>query len=178
VSVFVIEDLRDSNKEVLTGGLVVDCIVVFQTGSANQEPASGSKLVFLIEASAVNMSLAMLLSRASLRAKPSIGGKASMRALSSLSSLSPDLVGLLPPVPSYPVIPASDFGPFTEYSVIHTDRSLNLMSDPFQRVMRDLNSLLKYTYNAEKVAIIPGYVYFSSPTLEKQTVSYFAPFTM
>ena len=56
----------------------------------------------------------------------------------------------------YDVIPASDFGAFKEYSVIHTDRSLNLMSDPFQRVMRDLNQLLKVTYNAEKVAIIPG----------------------
>ena len=58
----------------------------------------------------------------------------------------------------YPVISKADFGSFKEYSVIHTDRSLNLMSDPFQRVMRDLNSLLKYTYNADKVVIIPGYV--------------------
>jgi hypothetical protein len=57
----------------------------------------------------------------------------------------------------YPVISKQDFGKFKEYSVIHTDRSLNLMSDPFQRVMRDLNELLKVTYNAEKVAIIPGY---------------------
>jgi alanine-glyoxylate transaminase/serine-glyoxylate transaminase/serine-pyruvate transaminase len=30
------------------------------------------------------------------------------------------------------------------------------MSDPFQRVMRDLNQLLKVTYNADKVVIIPG----------------------
>lgn len=58
----------------------------------------------------------------------------------------------------YPVIPSLDFGAFREYSVIHTDRSLNLMSDPFQRVMRDLNDLLKVTYNADKVAIIPGCV--------------------
>jgi hypothetical protein len=57
---------------------------------------------------------------------------------------------------SYEVIPKSDFGPFKEYSVIHTDRSLNLMSDPFQRVMRDLNQLLKVTYNADKVVIVPG----------------------
>jgi hypothetical protein len=58
----------------------------------------------------------------------------------------------------YNVIPKSDFGAFKEYSVIHTDRSLNLMSDPFQRVMRDLNELLKVTYNADKVVILPGYV--------------------
>jgi hypothetical protein len=56
----------------------------------------------------------------------------------------------------YDVIPKSDHGTFKEYSVIHTDRSLNLMSDPFQRVMRDLNKLLKHTYNADKVVIIPG----------------------
>lgn len=56
----------------------------------------------------------------------------------------------------YDVIPKKDFGVYKEYSVIHTDRSLNLMSDPFQRVMRDLNQLLKTTYNADKVVIIPG----------------------
>ena len=56
----------------------------------------------------------------------------------------------------YDVIPKDDFGEYSEYSVIFTNRALNLMSDPFQRVMRDLNNLLKETYNAEKVAIIPG----------------------
>lgn len=59
---------------------------------------------------------------------------------------------------NYTVVPKKDFGTFKEYSVIHTDRSLNLMSDPFCRVMRDLNQLLKHTYNADKVVIIPGYV--------------------
>lgn len=58
----------------------------------------------------------------------------------------------------YPVIPESDHGALKEYSVIHTDRSLNLMSVPFGKVMRDLDALLKHTYNANKVAIIPGYV--------------------
>jgi hypothetical protein len=57
---------------------------------------------------------------------------------------------------SYDVVPKSDFGAYKEYSVIFTNRSLNLMSDPFQRVMRDLNNLLKVTYNADKIAIIPG----------------------
>jgi hypothetical protein len=60
--------------------------------------------------------------------------------------------------PDYPVVAKKDFGPFQEFSVIHTDRSLNLMSAPFGSVMRDLNALLKHTYNAKKVAIIPGYV--------------------
>lgn len=57
---------------------------------------------------------------------------------------------------SYERVPKEDFGKFKEYSVIHTNRSLNLMSDPFQKVMRDLNALLKETYNADKVAILPG----------------------
>jgi len=57
---------------------------------------------------------------------------------------------------NYGVVPKDDFGEFSEYSVIFTNRSLNLMSDPFQKVMRDLNDVLKTTYNAEKVAIIPG----------------------
>jgi hypothetical protein len=61
---------------------------------------------------------------------------------------------------NYPVVSERDFGEYLEYSVIHTNRSLNLMSDPFQRVMRDLNNLLKQTYNADKVAIIPGCVLF------------------
>ena len=57
---------------------------------------------------------------------------------------------------NFGVVPKDDFGEFSEYSVIFTNRALNLMSDPFQKVMRDLNNVLKHTYNAEKVAIIPG----------------------
>jgi hypothetical protein len=58
----------------------------------------------------------------------------------------------------YPVIAKSNHGPYQEFSVIHTDRSLNLMSAPFQQVMRDLNALLCHTYSAAATAIIPGYV--------------------
>ena len=56
----------------------------------------------------------------------------------------------------YHKIPKADHGEYEEFSVIFTNRSLNLMSKPFQQVMRDLNGLLKTTYNANKVAIIPG----------------------
>lgn len=69
---------------------------------------------------------------------------------------------------SYDVIPKEDFGEFKEYSVIHTNRSLNLMSDPFQRVMRDLNALLKTTYNADKIAIIPGSGTFGMEAVARQ----------
>jgi alanine-glyoxylate transaminase/serine-glyoxylate transaminase/serine-pyruvate transaminase len=72
------------------------------------------------------------------------------------------------PTLSYDVVPKSDFGVFKEYSVIHTNRSLNIMSDPFQKVMRDLNDLLKRTYNADKVAIIPGSGTFGMESVARQ----------
>lgn len=77
----------------------------------------------------------------------------------------------------YGVISKEDFGTFKEYSVIHTDRSLNLMSDPFQRVMRDLNQLLKVTYRADKVVIIPGYVTCCIVTLRGCIVLYLFRFS-
>jgi len=43
-----------------------------------------------------------------------------------------------------------------EYSVIYTSHALNSMSEPFMCVMKDLNSMLKSTYNGDRVAIIPG----------------------
>jgi aspartate aminotransferase-like enzyme len=43
-----------------------------------------------------------------------------------------------------------------EYSVVFTDRSLNHMSRNFQQVMRDVSSILKETYNAAQVALVPG----------------------
>ena len=70
--------------------------------------------------------------------------------------------------PLYPVVPADNFGQYEEYSVIFTNRSLNLMSDPFQTVMRDLNNCLKTTYNADKVAIIPGSGTFGMEAVMRQ----------
>lgn len=43
-----------------------------------------------------------------------------------------------------------------EYSVVYTDRALNHMSEAFQQVMNDLSSDLKFVYNADAVAIVPG----------------------
>jgi alanine-glyoxylate transaminase / serine-glyoxylate transaminase / serine-pyruvate transaminase len=80
--------------------------------------------------------------------RPTTGPSIALRVLSTSSDAPHQL--------SYSKIPKDDFGQYTEYSVIFTNRALNLMSDPFQRVMRDLNNLLKTTYNADKVAIIPG----------------------
>jgi hypothetical protein len=58
----------------------------------------------------------------------------------------------------YPIVPKQEHGPYQEYSVIHTDRSLNLMSKPFGTVMRDLHAVLTHTYQAHHAVIIPGYV--------------------
>ena len=43
-----------------------------------------------------------------------------------------------------------------EYSVVFTDRSLNHMSNKFQKVMCDISSLLKEVYNGYSVALVPG----------------------
>lgn len=43
-----------------------------------------------------------------------------------------------------------------EYSVVFTDRSLNHMSRLFQGVMREISGMLKETYHAHAVALVPG----------------------
>ncbi|MDG1863500.1 MAG: aminotransferase class V-fold PLP-dependent enzyme [Yoonia sp.] len=43
-----------------------------------------------------------------------------------------------------------------EFSVVFTDRSLNHMSNTFQRVMTDISSMLKEVYQADEVALVPG----------------------
>ena len=68
----------------------------------------------------------------------------------------------------YEVVPKSDFGQYKEYSVVHTNRSLNIMSDPFQKVMCDLNDLLTTTYNSYKIAIIPGSGTFGMEAVARQ----------
>ena len=43
-----------------------------------------------------------------------------------------------------------------EYSVIYTDRAINLLSAPFKKIMRDISAAMKEVYNAHSVALIPG----------------------
>jgi len=43
-----------------------------------------------------------------------------------------------------------------EFSVVYTDRALNMMSDEFVKVMQDVSRILKEVYNAKYTAIIPG----------------------
>lgn len=68
----------------------------------------------------------------------------------------------------YDEVAADDNGPFQEFSVIYTDRALNLMSPPFCKVMKDLSSCLKSTYNGDKVAIIPGSGTFAMEAVARQ----------
>ena len=54
------------------------------------------------------------------------------------------------------LLPNVDPDGLLEYSVVYTDRSLNHMSDSFQKAMNDVSSSLKEVYNAEAVALVPG----------------------
>jgi aspartate aminotransferase-like enzyme len=54
------------------------------------------------------------------------------------------------------LLPHVDPDGHLEYSVVFTDRALNHMSQKFQGVMRDLSRVLKQTYQAKSVAIVPG----------------------
>jgi len=43
-----------------------------------------------------------------------------------------------------------------EYSVVFTDRSLNHMSQTFQKVMNDISTTMKSVYQADHVVVVPG----------------------
>ena len=55
-----------------------------------------------------------------------------------------------------------------EYSVVYTDRALNHMSKAFQDVMRDLSAMLRRTYHADAVAIVPGSGTFGMEAVARQ----------
>jgi aspartate aminotransferase-like enzyme len=54
------------------------------------------------------------------------------------------------------LLPHVDPDGLLEYSVVYTDRALNHMSKKFQRVMGDIDSVLKAAYNAHATAVVPG----------------------
>ena len=58
-----------------------------------------------------------------------------------------------------------------EFSVVFTDRSLNHMSKQFQRVMLDINEMLKEVYNADAVAIVPGGGTYAMEAVARQFAS-------
>jgi aspartate aminotransferase-like enzyme len=60
--------------------------------------------------------------------------------------------------PATVTLPRDDVDPdgLLEYSVVFTDRSLNHMSKRFVAVVQDIVDVLRTTYGAETVAIVPG----------------------
>jgi len=55
-----------------------------------------------------------------------------------------------------------------EYSVVFTDRSLNHMSQQFQRVMRDVSAILKEAYGARSAIVVPGGGTFGMEAVARQ----------
>ncbi len=55
-----------------------------------------------------------------------------------------------------------------EYSVVFTDRSLNHMSQSFQKVMNDISKTLKKAYNAKAVVVVPGGGTFGMEAVARQ----------
>jgi len=66
------------------------------------------------------------------------------------------------------LLPDIDPDGLLEYSVVFTDRSLNLMSQKFQRIMRDLSEVLRQAYNAPALALVPGGGSFGMESVARQ----------
>jgi aspartate aminotransferase-like enzyme len=66
------------------------------------------------------------------------------------------------------LFPSVDPEGLVEYSVVYTDRSLNHMSQAFQRVMKDISGTLKKVYNAHAVAVVPGSGTFGMEAVARQ----------
>jgi aspartate aminotransferase-like enzyme len=66
------------------------------------------------------------------------------------------------------LLPDLDPDGLLEYSVVFTDRSLNHMSQSFQKVMNDISRMLKKAYNAKAVALVPGGGTFGMEAVARQ----------
>lgn len=66
------------------------------------------------------------------------------------------------------LLPQIDPDGLLEYSVVFTDRALNHMSQKFQRVMRDVSSILKEAYQAHSVIVVPGSGTFGMEAVARQ----------
>merc|ERR1711904_193623 len=58
--------------------------------------------------------------------------------------------------------------PLKEFSVIYTDRAMNLMAAPFTKHMQELSSVLKDTYNADHTCFVPGAGHFAMEAVARQ----------
>ncbi|GAB1394613.1 alanine--glyoxylate aminotransferase family protein [Rhodocyclaceae bacterium] len=68
------------------------------------------------------------------------------------------------------LLPQVDPDGLLEFSVVYTDRTLNHMSQVFQGVMRDISVILKRTYGAAQVAIVPGGGTYAMEAVARQFV--------
>ncbi len=70
-------------------------------------------------------------------------------------------------------LPRHDVDPdgLLEFSVVFTDRSLNHMSKRFVAVMQDLIEVLRTTYRAETVAVVPGGGTYAMEAVARQLAS-------
>lgn len=59
-------------------------------------------------------------------------------------------------------------GPFKEFSVVYTDRAMNLLSPVFTECMQDISRVLKSTYNADALALIPGSGTYAMESVARQ----------
>ncbi|MEO8936520.1 MAG: aminotransferase class V-fold PLP-dependent enzyme [Burkholderiaceae bacterium] len=66
------------------------------------------------------------------------------------------------------LLPEIDPDGLLEYSVVFTDRSLNHMSQKFQRVMRDISGVLKEAYHARSAVVVPGGGTFGMEAVARQ----------
>ena len=66
------------------------------------------------------------------------------------------------------LLPQIDPDGLLEYSVVFTDRALNHMSQKFQRVMRDMSSVLKEAYHAHSAIVMPGGGTFGMEAVARQ----------
>jgi len=54
------------------------------------------------------------------------------------------------------LLPNIDPDGLMEFSVVYTDRALNHMSKKFQKVMNEINRMLRKVYNAKAAVLVPG----------------------
>ncbi|MES2586562.1 MAG: aminotransferase class V-fold PLP-dependent enzyme [Pseudomonadota bacterium] len=66
------------------------------------------------------------------------------------------------------LLPNVDPDGLLEFSVVYTDRSLNHMSEDFKKVMVDISSVLKDSYNASSAVIVPGSGTFGMEAVARQ----------
>ena len=66
------------------------------------------------------------------------------------------------------LLPTVDPDGLLEYSVVYTDRAVNHMSRRFQGAMNDISAILKETYGASAVAVVPGSGTFAMEAVARQ----------